>query len=355
MAEEPEPLQRARPRRVVEEDTRSRRQRFLDEQDLDDNLDEPQEDDEDIELPVLRPAKTKTKAYANPCKDVDEEPEPVSRSQDEPPEEELNQGLRPSNPIPKFTQILGRENITIGTSYQGFEKVDGNQEVAVSSQPLPVTGPVSCLEPKPVLSPDVLRGKAMQAMRDGLSDTAIALRFEVDVATVLGIRRDYVKMSKANNPREMFSKRINDLDDAFEVARENFFENPASEIHFRAMTEFNRSLRETIDAFQKLEDPTARSAELIKRVIRPLLMDQLRTSAETMTRFKDDIVKFVPEHVKRIVEAGVLDHVRKMSTTTIRHYNKSIATLEDMYGLDLSQYKQHQGTEIVETESQTDE
>lgn len=375
---EPQGLRPAKPRRIAEAeededeipDSRSRRQRFLDEQDLDEEEIKISDYEDNEPEPVkheLKRAVPQRKAFANPCGDDEdddsEEEVPVKPKRvvtetkpDVPEEEERSTGLRPSNPVPKFTQIIGRETVAIPQPEFEIVKLGEPQKVvAPPPQPLPVTGVVTTsefTEIQPVrLSAEALRGKVMQAMRDGLSDTSIALKFDTDVGTVLGIRKDYIKLSKANNPREVFSRRINDLDDAFEVARENFFENPASEIHFRAMTEFNRSLRETIAAFQELEDPNARAAEAIKRVIRPLLMDQLASTVDTMTKFKDDIVKFVPEHVKRIVETGVIEHIRRMSTTTIRHYNKAISTLEDMYGLDLDQYKQHQGSDL-EPESQ---
>ena len=165
------------------------------------------------------------------------------------------------------------------------------------------------------------------------------------INTVLDIRREFAKLSKVNNPRELFTQMVDDLSEAFEVAKNNFYDNSQSDINYKAMTEFSKSLRETMSAYQDLDDPAEQATDIIKRIVQPLLMACLNDAVATMSRYKDDVVAFVPEHVKKIAEAGLATHIRKLNSSTTDNYNKAVATLESILNVDLSTQRLHTSME----------
>lgn len=352
-------------RPIPKPDARSARQRFSEDLDFDDATEGFDEDERECRRvvtpvrPTPKPALVPVKATPKPVivpkqstKAVDEdEDEEVDSNQSPEPEEaaapdefEEDAGNEPvrSSSLAEFTQIVGR----VPEAVSATQFIPTSGEITLIPQPaesieraVSISVPAEHTSPVARRSDSELRAKAQQLMHDGLSDAAISVRLGMTIDTVIDIRREFAKLSKVSNPRDIFRRKIEDLDEAFETAKSNFFDDPTSEINFRAMTEFTRALRETIEAYNDLEDPATKAGDIVKRIIQPLLIAMMNTAVATMGRYKDDVVSFVPDHVKKIAEAGLVSHTKNMQTAITTSYNKAVATLEVVCNVDLSQFR----------------
>ena len=335
--------------------------KFLENLDLDDDEDiDPDFDDASEPVVTLAPQEQRN-IFANPCIEPDdstddeldcivsEEPKhkPVKAASNAAVEHSEDEAeVTRTTQLVEFTQIVGR---TLDAQPMGIF-IPTSKEVALTAQPNTSSSVLvsqsTNSSPRIQASDAELKSKAIQLMRDGMNDASIAIKLGMTINTVLDIRREFAKLSKVNNPRELFTQMVDDLSEAFEVAKNNFYDNSQSDINYKAMTEFSKSLRETMSAYQDLDDPAEQATDIIKRIVQPLLMACLNDAVATMSRYKDDVVAFVPEHVKKIAEAGLATHIRKLNSSTTDNYNKAVATLESILNVDLSTQRLHTSMEV---------
>lgn len=190
--------------------------------------------------------------------------------------------------------------------------------------------------PAPVkMSEAEKHSKMMQAMQDGMSDQQLAIKFEMDLASILRARKEFLKNSKMNSPRALFSKRLSDIDEAFDAVRDRFFDDPGNEVYVKAMNDFARTLRELVQSYNELEDPKEVATTVVVRVLRPFLMEMLKPIVESLDNMQTEMSTFLPEHTRAMIETSVLGAVRKMQAQTSIEFNKAVSTVSTIYQVDL--------------------
>lgn len=190
------------------------------------------------------------------------------------------------------------------------------------------------------------RMRIIDAMREGLTDQQIAIKFDTDLATVVRVRKDFIRTSKMNDPRALFSKRLSDIDEAFEVAKDKFFDDPGNEAYMKGMNDFIKSLRELVDAFNNLENPADTADVIIKRILRPLVMGQIDPIIESLSNMQTEVSAFLPEHSRAMLETSVLGAVRRMQEASRVEYNKAVSTLSQLLNVDLTNAKITSASEV---------
>ena len=215
------------------------------------------------------------------------------------------------------------------------------------TQTLTVTQTPSDSVPKRQLSTENdNRMRIVDSMREGLTDQQIAIKFDTDLATVVRVRKDFIRTSKMNDPRALFSKRLSDIDEAFEVAKDRFFDDPGNEAHMKGMNDFAKTLRELVDAFNNLENPADTADVIIKRIIRPLVMGQIDPIIESLSNMQTEVSSFLPEHSRAMLETSVLGAVRRMQEASRVEYNKAVSTLSQLFNVDLTTAKITSASEV---------
>jgi hypothetical protein len=221
------------------------------------------------------------------------------------------------------------------------------QSVQTPTQTLTVTQTPSDSVPKRQLSTENdNRMRIVDSMREGLTDQQIAIKFDTDLASVIRIRKDFIRTSKMNDPRALFSKRLSDIDEAFEVAKDRFFDDPGNEAHMKGMNDFAKTLRELVDAFNNLENPADTADVIIKRIIRPLVMGQIDPIIESLSNMQTEVSSFLPEHSRAMLETSVLGAVRRMQEASRVEYNKAVSTLSQLFNVDLTTAKITSASEV---------
>lgn len=221
------------------------------------------------------------------------------------------------------------------------------QSVQTPTQTLTVTQTPSDSVPKRQLSTENdNRMRIVDSMREGLTDQQIAIKFDTDLASVIRIRKDFIRTSKMNDPRALFSKRLSDIDEAFEVAKDRFFDDPGNEAHMKGMNDFVKTLRELVDAFNNLENPADTADVIIKRIIRPLVMGQIDPIIESLSNMQTEVSSFLPEHSRAMLETSVLGAVRRMQEASRVEYNKAVSTLSQLFNVDLTTAKITSASEV---------
>lgn len=216
-----------------------------------------------------------------------------------------------------------------------------------STQAAPTAQPQVAASPKRQLSTENdNRMRIVESMREGLTDQQIAIKFDTDLASVVRIRKDFIRTSKMNDPRALFSKRLSDIDEAFEVAKDKFFDDPGNEAHMKGMNDFVKTLRELVDAFNNLEDPADTADVIIKRIIRPLVMGQINPIIESLSNMQTEVSAFLPEHSRAMLETSVLGSVRRMQEASRIEYNKAVSTLSQLLNVDLTNAKLTSASEV---------
>ncbi len=204
--------------------------------------------------------------------------------------------------------------------------------------------------PTPVkMSEAEKHSKMMQAMQDGMSDQQLAIKFEMDLASILRARKEFLKNSKMNSPRALFSKRLSDIDEAFDAVRDRFFDDPGNEVYVKAMNDFARTLRELVQSYNDLEDPKEIATTIVVRVLRPFLMEMLKPVVESLDNMQTEMSTFLPEHTRAMIETSVLGAVRKMQTQTSIEFNKAVSTVSTIYQVDLQELRITNSAKLSET------
>lgn len=220
--------------------------------------------------------------------------------------------------------------------------------VALKPTPTPVVAPA--LQPAQV-TPVVLtendrRMKMLDSMREGLTDQQIALKFDIDLASVIRVRRDFIKTSKMNDPRALFSKRLADVDEAFDEVKQRFFDDPGNEVYLKGMNDFAKTLRELVQSYNELEDPKAIAEMIVKRALRPMMMGQLTPIIEAMSNMQLEMSSFLPEHTRAMVETSVISATRSMQESSRVEYNRAVNTLSTLFNVDLSDMRLSTAAEV---------
>lgn len=212
------------------------------------------------------------------------------------------------------------------------------------SAPTPVLQPVQVTPV--VLTENDRRMKMLASMREGLTDQQIALKFDIDLASVIRVRRDFIKTSKMNDPRALFSKRLADVDEAFEEVKQRFFDDPGNEVYLKGMNDFAKTLRELVQSYNDLEDPKAIAEMIVKRALRPMMMGQLTPIIEAMSNMQLEMSSFLPEHTRAMVETSVISATRSMQESSRVEYNRAVNTLSTLFNVDLSDMRLSTASEV---------
>jgi len=202
----------------------------------------------------------------------------------------------------------------------------------------------------PVLSENDRRMRIIDGMRNGLTDQQLAIKFDSDLASVMRIRKEFIKTAKMNDPRALFSKRLADIDEAFEIAKDKFFDDPGNETYMKGMNDFAKTLRELIQSYNDLEDPRAVADVMVRRVIRPLTMGQLTPIVEALSNLQVEMSSFLPEHARGMVETSIVGAVKKLRDTTKIEYNRAVETLSQMFEVDLNDMRLNNASEVSDAQ-----
>lgn len=189
--------------------------------------------------------------------------------------------------------------------------------------------------------------RVAKLVQDGCTNEQIAMRLDASLKKVMEARKTTSKALLINSPRELFASRLSDFNEAFDTARGLYFDDPTSEVNYKVMTEFAKTMRELVKDYQDLEDPQEIANVLVQKCIRPLVLKSLKTIVDCLKASSKSITPFLSETMSIQFTDSINSSLKMLQANVNNDYNKSIEVLEQIYGISLGNLK------ITKNESET--
>ena len=184
-----------------------------------------------------------------------------------------------------------------------------------------------------------LEERVAKLLQDGCTNEQIAMRLDVSLSTVLKTRKTVSTKSLIKSPRDLFASRLTDFNEAFDTAKSNFYDDPTSEVNYKIMTEFAKTMRELVKDFNELEDPKELAQQIIMQALRPVIMKTLKSVVDSMNTTLKSTLPFLGVQEKVLLSDGIKNGVKSLQDAINADYNKSVGILEQIFNIDLTDMK----------------
>ena len=173
----------------------------------------------------------------------------------------------------------------------------------------------------------------------GLSNEQISLRTGLSLQQVMNTRKTVATKTLIGDPRKLFADRLADFDEAFVEARRNYHDDPGSEIYYRAMNDFAKTMRDLVKDYTDLEDPQEVALGIVNSSLRPFVLKVLKSVVDNMNAALRTVAPYLREQERVLLADNVRVGMKTLQDSVNVEYNKAVTGLEQLYGVDLTDVK----------------
>lgn len=181
--------------------------------------------------------------------------------------------------------------------------------------------------------------RVKKLVEDGCTNEQIAMRLDMSLKAVMDARKKVRTRSLIQAPRELFSERLVDFNDAFDTAKKLFNDTPESEISYKIMCEFARTMRELIKDYNELEDPRELALVVINQGIQPLVESILKTVVDGFKATIKNVSPFLKEQERIMLNDSLTNGLRTLQDNVNGNYNNAVGVLERIFNVELEASK----------------
>lgn len=223
----------------------------------------------------------------------------------------------------------------------------------VVNNPVPVQSPsiseVSAKSASLYYADLPLPERVEKLLGDGCTNEQIAMRLDISLKKVMELRKNVNTNKLIQSPREMFSRHLADFNDAFETARSIYFDDPTSEVSYKVMTDFAKTMRELVKDYNELEDPQEVARIVAHRCLRPLVLKVLKTVVDNSNVTLKTLLQFLSESEQTLLVDGIKNSLKLLQEQINVNYNEGISNLEKIYGVELDSLKATKADQLPTT------
>lgn len=176
-------------------------------------------------------------------------------------------------------------------------------------------------------------------VQEGCSNEVIALRLDVSLKAVMDARKNINTNKLIKTPRDMFATQLSDFQEAFDTAKSAFFDDPTSEVNYKMLSEFAKTMRELVSAYNDLEDPQELARIVTHKCLRPLVLSVLKTVVESSKSTLKSLQPFLKPNEQVRLYDGMKASLKSLQEQINQDYNTSVEILEKIYGVGLTNMK----------------
>lgn len=173
----------------------------------------------------------------------------------------------------------------------------------------------------------------------GLSNEQISLRTGLSLQQVMNARKKVATKSLIGDPRKLFADRLADFDEAFVEARRMYHDDPGSEIYYKAMNDFAKTMRELVKDYTDLEDPQEIALGVVNTSLRPFVLRVLKAVVDNMNAALKTVAPYLREQERVLLADNIRVGMKTLQDSVNVEYNKAVSGLEQLYAVDLTDVK----------------
>ena len=173
----------------------------------------------------------------------------------------------------------------------------------------------------------------------GLSNEQISLRTGLSLQQVMNARKKVATKSLIGDPRKLFADRLADFDEAFVEARRMYHDDPGSEIYYKAMNDFAKTMRELVKDYTDLEDPQEIALGVVSTSLRPFVLKVLKAVVDNMNAALKTVAPYLRDQERVLLADNIRVGMKTLQDNVNVEYNKAVTGLEQLYGVDLTAVK----------------
>jgi hypothetical protein len=174
---------------------------------------------------------------------------------------------------------------------------------------------------------------------EGLSNEQIAMRVGMSIRAVMDMRKKSATKSLIGDPRKLFAERLGDFDHDFQIIRRMFHDDPGSEIYYRAMVDFSKTMRELVKEYNDLEDPQETAMALARRCLQPFVEKVLKSVVDNVNSSLKAVAPYLRENERRLLADNLRLGMKTMQDVVNNDYNNAVEELAGLFGVDLTEVK----------------
>lgn len=183
--------------------------------------------------------------------------------------------------------------------------------------------------------------RVARLLADGCTNEQIAMRLDMSLKTVMDLRKQVRTKALIQSPRDLFSSRLSDFNSAFDEALKLFNDTPDSEISYKILVEFMKTMRELVKDYNELEDPRELAQQITAQALRPLVQSVLSVIVSSMKATIKNVAPFLKEQERVMLTDSLTSGLRALQDSVNGEYNNSVTTLEKIFAVDLGTMKAH--------------
>jgi hypothetical protein len=136
--------------------------------------------------------------------------------------------------------------------------------------------------------------------------------------------------------KELITARINDFQNALDMALQEYMSDPGSETNHAAMVGFMKTLKDMFKSLKELDDPTDVASNVVRNIIGPFMKNSTVHMIESSRKIMEDLTPtmtndYQREQMRECLNDALRVHRDKMRT----EYNRAVRTLEIVYNAKL--------------------
>lgn len=183
--------------------------------------------------------------------------------------------------------------------------------------------------------------RVARLLADGCTNEQIAMRLDMSLKAVMDLRKQVRTKALIQSPRDLFSSRLSDFNSAFDEALKLFNDTPDSEISYKILVEFMKTMRELVKDYNELEDPRELAQQITAQALRPLVQSVLSVIVSSMKATIKNVAPFLKEQERVMLTDSLTSGLRALQDSVNGEYNNSVTTLEKIFAVDLDTMKAH--------------
>jgi len=145
------------------------------------------------------------------------------------------------------------------------------------------------------------------------------------------VQRSASEPESMPNAKQVFAARIQDLEEVFDRAKQEYLDNPDSESNHVAMTGFGRLIKDLYKAHQDMDDPKDVAEKIIKHILAPFIKNATQHYIETSKKIIGDLEATLSNDYQRAtLNDELMASLRAYKEKLRDEYNRAVKTLEDV-------------------------
>ena len=142
-------------------------------------------------------------------------------------------------------------------------------------------------------------------------------------------KRTYSDSEAMPNAKQVFAARIQDLEEVFDRAKQEYLDNPDSESNHVAMTGFGRLIKDLYKAHQDMDDPKDVAEKIIKHILAPFIRNATQHYIETSKKIIGDLEATLSnDYQKATLNDELMASLRAYKEKLRDEYNRAVKTVE---------------------------